>query len=408
MDGRRWLRLLPPTAIAAVIAGVLWWALNPITDLSGVEALIFAGRHDEAERQIRRYLASYPADPDGRLLLARSALSRPEPRPDLAVEALRGVVTPDPRTRARLKATEAEARFRLMDHAAAETLWREALRLDPRAAEVGWSLLNLFALQERDAEARILGLTLFQVEPDPHDRVQLLLQLIRHDAHKIAAASVVKQLEPVVAAYPGDTRSRLTLGRALVRDGRFDAGLSMLRQTLTDRPDDPEVRVAHLNALVDAARLDELTEALRVLPESVAKSPRTDAARGWLAGQRGQWSEAVSSFERAWNADPVNPVLAYRLQTALRNAGRGEDLSQLTLRLDAINAARTKLTPLYDRIDALPDLGRGPHAVDYLEAAETLGALGRSDEAAAWRRLAAEIPPPGPRSALKSTAFRER
>ena len=84
----------------------------------------------------------------------------------------------------------------------AEEAWLEAIRSDPTAPEAGFHLLNLYYLQGREEEARRLALRLYEAEPDPHDRVLLLLELIRPDARPPAPASLVKWFERAVQEHP--------------------------------------------------------------------------------------------------------------------------------------------------------------------------------------------------------------
>jgi thioredoxin-like negative regulator of GroEL len=236
---------------------------------------------------------------------------------------------------------------------------------------------------------------LFKDEPDPHDRVQLLLQLIRHDAHAIAPDSVAFQLEPVVKGNPSDLQSTLALGLALVHASRIDDGLDVLHRAVESHPDSRDVWVTYITALGDAGRIETLKGALERLPLSLANDPRFDRAKGWVAAQGGDWHAAAQLYRRAWESQPGDPALAYRLATALRNAGRSEELKQIETRLQEIQDSREKLRPLYDQIDALPNLGRVPHPALYRETASALEHLGRKEEASAWRGLAEADPPAG-------------
>jgi tetratricopeptide (TPR) repeat protein len=377
-------------ATILILIGLGWWVARhrPRPSLDGVDRLLSSRRYAEAEQRLLDYLRVHPNEAAARILLARICVDRPDSKPELALEQIQGVEPPDRRSAAQVKSIEGEARFLQQRYDAAEAAWLEALRLDPQIAEVGWGLLNLYALQGRDDEARRLALRLYEVEPDPHDRVQLLLQLIRHEAHAIAPDSVAHQLAPVVEGNPGDLRSTLALGLALVHDSRFDPGLDLLRRAVDAHREIPETWASYLSALADAGQTDALKRALGELPAALADDPRFESARGWIAAQRGDWVAAARAYRRAWEARPGDAALAYRLQTALRNAGRKEELAGLEPRLQAIVASREKLRPLYDQIDALPDLGRVPHPELYLELATALEHLGRHDEARAWRTLA--------------------
>jgi tetratricopeptide (TPR) repeat protein len=388
MRGRSW-RLGASIVAAIVLMTVLCaWLFRPQPTLSGVVERLASGHYDAVEGQLLAYLRASPQDQVARLMLARASVDRPDPKPELALEQLGGIRPPDRRWAAQVKSIEGEARFLQRRYDRAEAAWLEALQLDPKIAEVGWGLLTLYALQGREDESRRLALRLFEVEPDPHDRVQLLLQLIRHDAHAIAPGSVVHELGPVVRANPADLRSTLALGLALVHDSKIDEGLALLDRAVASHPDDPEVWDAYLTALVDAGQVEPLAGALDRLPRPLDDDARFDAARGWLAVQRRDWGTAVRAYRRAWEARPTDVTLAYRLRLALRSDGQQAELERLAPRLRAAAAAREKLRGLYDRIDSLPDLGRVPYPDLYRDVAATLEPLGRGDEARAWLRVA--------------------
>src|SRR5947208_8297296 len=96
---------------------------------------------------------------------------------------------------------------RLLRFDEAEAAWLEALKVDLTAPEVGWNVLRLYYLQGREEDARRLALRLFRAEPDPHDRVMLLLELLRPDARPPAPGSIVKLFAPVVRRHPDALQS---------------------------------------------------------------------------------------------------------------------------------------------------------------------------------------------------------
>jgi tetratricopeptide (TPR) repeat protein len=383
------LRRIVPPAVAIVLLGIsAWWILRPRPTLAEVDALTASGHFEAAEAQVRDYLRAFPGDERARLMLARISVDRPDPRPGLALEQIRDLRPADPHRAALVKAIEGDALFWERRFDAAEPAWLEALRLEPAIPEVGWKLLNIYALQGRDEDSSRLALRLFGSEPDPHDRVQLLLQLLRHDAHPIEAGTIIHELEPVVRANPGDLRSTLALGRALVRSGRAEDGLDLLRRAVGSHGDDLETWAAYLDGLIETGGTEGLVQALGSIPGSLAGSPRFDIARGWLAAQRRDLDEAARAYRLALEARPSDPALAYRLRSVLRQAGRGPELAELEARLDTIASFPARARDLYDRINLLPDLGRKSRPEFFGEVAATLGQIGRREEADAWGRLA--------------------
>ncbi|WP_435009073.1 tetratricopeptide repeat protein [Tundrisphaera lichenicola] len=380
--------LIAPLAVAIGLASLAgWWALRPRPTLTGVDRLVALGRYEAAETQLREYLRAYPGDEPARVMLARISIDRPDPNPALALEQIAGIRPANPHQAALLKAIEGGARFGELHYDEAEAAWLEALRLEPSIAEVGWKLLNIYALQGRDEDSRRLALRLFAHEPDPHDRVQLLLQLIRLDAHPIEAGSVVHGLAPVVLANPGDVRSTLALGGAQIRSGRAAEGLSLLRGAVESHAEDLDAWSTYLDGLIEVGELDELERALGRIPPSLAASPRFDEARGWLAAQGRDLDRAAIAYGRALEARPADARLAYRFRSVLRQGGKAPGFEGLESRLDAIAKYPDRARELYDQVNALPDLGLRSHPELFGEVAATLGSVGRNDEAEAWSSL---------------------
>ena len=221
------------------VGGLAWGAwefLRPRPSLEDAIQLADAGKLDEAAEMIRTHLADRPEDDAAHLLLAQILLGRPDPtfdRPPTAAPRSRGgwrwsisvgSARRIPGWPSLLQLARGKALDRLSRLDEAEAAWLEALRIEPTAPEAGWNLLNLYYLQGREEEARRLALRLFEVEPDPHDRVLLLLELVKLDARPPAPGSLVKWFEAVVRQNPGDLHSALALGLALTRAGQVERG----------------------------------------------------------------------------------------------------------------------------------------------------------------------------------------
>ena len=380
--------MIVPLAAAIGLVGFVAWWLRSRPSLDGVARRIDSGQYRAAEGQLREYLGTFPGDELARLMLARIVVDRAEPDPLLALKLVDGLRPADPHRAGLARAIEGDAYFWDRRYDQAEPAWLEALRIEPTIAEVGWKLLNVYAMQGRDDDSTRLALRLFATETDPRDRVQLLLQLLRQVAHPIEAGSIVHALEPVVKANPGDLHSSRALGTALIRSGRVAEGLTLLRRVVDAHRDDPDAWPAYLDGLIEVGDLDELDRALERVPRSLAVCPRFDAPRGWLASQRLDLDNAAKAYRRALNARPSDPSLAYRLKVALRQGRKLEELAELSPRLDAIARFPDVARDLFDRISSLPDLGLKTCPEVFREAAAALRLVERLEEADAWARIA--------------------
>jgi Flp pilus assembly protein TadD len=268
----------------------------------------------------------------------------------------------------------------------AEAAWLEALKIDPTAPEAGWNLLNLYYLQGREDEARRLVPRLYRVEPDPHDRVLLLLELLRYDARPPAPGSLVKWFEPVVRQNPGDLYSAMALGLALVRSSQIDEGIEQLRRVIQTHPDRIEPWDCLLTGLDETGQVDVMQEELERLPAGLLESPRLTKHRARLAhGSR--WKEAVELYRQAQAAEPYNRVVEYRLSRALRHVGETAEAEQIEQRVRLRDVAIQELRPLYDQATETPSLGYRPHPELYQRIADVRERMQLPEEARTWQRL---------------------
>jgi tetratricopeptide (TPR) repeat protein len=293
---------------------------------------------------------------------------------------------------ATLHLTRGNALDRLSRLDEAEAAWLEALRVDPTTPEAGWNLLNLYYLEWREDDARRLALRLFEIEPDSHDRVMLLLELLRHDARPPAPGSLVKLFEPVVRAHPSDLNPRLALGLALTRAGQVESGINEVRKAAERNPDSIAAWDCLLTCLDESGQIDIMEQDLERLPSEVAASPRLLKHQGRVAQGR-RWREAVDLYRRAQAAEPYNRAIEYRLSRALRHIGQDAEADRIEQRLIRRDVAIQELRPLYDQATATNNLQSRDHAALYQRIAETRERMQLPEEACAWHRLVLQSEP---------------
>jgi tetratricopeptide (TPR) repeat protein len=410
-------RVLTGVLVAWCLGGLVWgvgqW-LRWRPSLEDAIALAEAGRLDEAEARLRARLAVDPNDEATHLLLAQVAVRRldapealagrsPEDWARLALDHLDRVHTSDPNRAVMLQVCRGRALHRLLRLEEAEAAWLEALRISPTAPEAGWHLLELYYVQGRQEEARRLALRLHELEPDAHDRVRLLVELLRLDARPPAPGSVAMLLEPVVRRNPHDLHSSIALGLALVRNGELDRGMDLLRRTLDAHPESPAAWEAWLTGLDDGGRLDELGSAVGRIPPALATDPRFARFRGRVAQERQDWKVAAQEYRRGLRHDPHDAKLRYRLARALRQVGATAEAEPLDREHQAYQAALDEARPLYEEVIAIPTLGVRPHSDLYRRLADHRERMGQPDEARAWYRLVLADRPddPAARAALE-------
>jgi tetratricopeptide (TPR) repeat protein len=390
------------TAMVASIVGLggaAWYVFSMPPALELAVPLAEQGRFDEAEAIVRATLRANPAHPAANLLLAQILLRRPDPDQvadspaalalaSEAIEHLDRIQAPPARMRAFLPLWRGKALFRLGRLDDAEGAWNEALRVNPRVPDAGWGLLEIDYLEGRAEDARRLALRLYEVEPDPHDRVQLLLELVRQDAQPPAPGSLVQWFEPWVERNPGGLAPALAMGLALVRTGELDRGLELLGRAVESHPESSVAWEAWLTGLDDAGQIDELAQAVVRLPSGLAAKARFARYRGRVAQERQDWKTAAQEYRRSLCDDPHDQKLGYRLARALRQIGAKAEAELLDGRYQAYQAAASEVRPLYVEANAIKTLGIEPHPALYRRLADVRERMGLFDEARAWYRLA--------------------
>jgi tetratricopeptide (TPR) repeat protein len=381
-----------------VLSWGAWQSFRSRPTLAEAIGLAEAGRLDEAEAKLRARLAADSDDGAANLLLAQLALKRSdspatqagrsrEEGARLALDHLRGVHPSNPRMGVTFQLCRGRALDHLLRFDEAEAAWLEALKLDATAPEAGWHLLNLYYLQGREEDARRLALRLYEVEPDPHDRVLLLLELVRPDARPPAPGSIVKLFEPVVREHPDDLHSAVALGLARVRAGKVEAGIDELRRVVQTHPDRVEAWDCLLTGLDESGQIDVMEEELERLPAALAEPPRLVKHRARVAQGSNRWKEAVELYRRAQAAEPYNRAVEYRLSRALRHNGATAEADRIEQRLRRRDVAIQEVRPLYDQATTTSGLGNRPHPELYQRIAEARERMQLPDEARAWHRL---------------------
>ncbi len=374
----------------------LGWIGRPEPKLDGLDALLANKRFDVVQNRLVDYLRFYPENLQANMLMAQVALARDDQQPQVALRHLKRIKARDRGTQAMVLLNEGKAYSALERYDRAEAAWKEALRAEPRVPEAGWALLGLYYVQGRRTAAHRLAVSLFASEPDPRDRVQLLLELVRQDVIEIVPESTLMTLEPIARSHPEDLYSGITVGLALIRNSRFEEGLSLLRD-LADRFDtNADSWDGLFLGLDEVSHFNELARALARLPTILVPDTRFERYRGTVAQDRRVWPAAVTAYLRAWQADPSDAQVLNRLGQALRAAGRLEEAEKFQQKIKAARKARAQARALYDEANNDKTLGTSPHPDLYHRLADLRERMGRDDEALAWHRLALGDDPADP------------
>jgi tetratricopeptide (TPR) repeat protein len=349
--------------------------------------LAATGRFDEASERVEAALKVEPNNGLLRVMAAQLALDRPDPQPERALALLGPFRSVDPVVTASARLAEGKAASALLDGARAESCWLAALRLDPRVPEAAWALLDLYYLEGRREEARRLAVRQHEIEPDPRDRVQLLLELVRQDAEPPEPGSLAARFGPVVRAHPDDRHALAALGLALVRNSQTDEGLALLDDATRRWPESLDAWDALLTGLDAAGQPERQAAAWDRVPRQCREDDRLARHAAHAAWSRHDWAGAARAYRRAWDARPDDVTSAYRLARALHALGQHDQAALCDRFVREAQAAQAETLDLYRQADSLKDLGLRPHVRLSQRLADNRQCLGRIDEARAWHRL---------------------
>jgi tetratricopeptide (TPR) repeat protein len=412
----RSIRIILIAAIAVVSVGGIGTlatlrAVAPNPNLDRVRALARAHEFTRAQALLEDYLRVSPSNDRAHVLMAQLTTEPNNSHPEKALLNLQAVRPHGPKHAALLKFLAGKARYQQGRFDLAEECWAAAVRLDPMVPEAGWVLVDLLDKEGRVEEAHNLGMRLHAVEPDPRDRVRILLEMSRLDIETPDPLSQVELFEPLVKAHRTHLPLALTLGRALTRVNRAEEGLEVLNGALCRNPDSPEVWDAWLSGLYQASEVDKLADEYARLPSGMASDARFAKHEGMIAQTSQDWPRAVRAYRRAFAFEPSNWGICYRLLFVLRQAGetalfermnriyedyklayeqmrgsyfeRFEPKEASSFRADDCTQQRGA----YYELITIKTLGIEPRPELYQRMANLREKMGRPDEARAWHRL---------------------
>ncbi|WP_438005363.1 VIT domain-containing protein [Sorangium sp. So ce321] len=238
-----------------------------------------------------------------------------------------------------------------------------------------------------DWRARAALLSLLQAKVATEGGAEALLVRFADELEAqrfIARALMRRSVDPAIAAavrrtlFGGaDPRARWTLvDERLAALPTADERLALVRQMLTERPDDPEGEIRRVRLLAEAGRKDEALAYGRRLRDRGFMSPGLALELGDVLASSGFESDALRTYSEIVEFDPTSP------------ASR-EMLGDVYLRHGWYAAAYRQYTTLTDLAPAEP---RG-----WLRLAAAAAGSGRVDEALRiQRKVAAAEGTPGP------------
>jgi enediyne biosynthesis protein E4 len=431
------LRDWRPWAFASgiVIAVLAAWQCVRILDSRRLESTLKAAKQAIAARSsrvARKILADasvrWPGNAEvqfllgaaehslGRLAAANTAWSRVPPGSPFAPHAAL--------YRARL----------VLEHdrfADAEGLLVDALRGSPaHATEACETLVNLYKLQGRFSEARMLVLGALEFYPNP---TAVIRELENLGSNRPVTVEVVRStLERASRHAPDDDRIWLGWANLATRTGKFGEAKRWLDVCLQRRPNDGAVWRGWLDWAIATQDEAEVERAVRHLPENLLSPLEVLSLRGWFAARAGDsaWERRVQ--EEMVALETGNLRALERLADLVLADGQTERAAQLRERRSELNRIKLQYETMVLKLDPrdAPQAARLAESLGRVIEAQILWSIvlrnapgnGEANEAmdrlkkAEFRRsnaptlgiLIAELDAPARRGAPKRSARSER
>jgi tetratricopeptide (TPR) repeat protein len=406
--------------VSGIAAMILWHARGATPGLEQARALARVRQFGRAQALVERYLRVFPKDRGARWLMVELVTEPTNAHPNLALDHLRSIRPDTPNEAALVHFFEGKAHFQEGRYDLTENCWIEALRLNPTVPEAGWALVDLLDKEGRTEEAHRLGMRLHEVEPDPRDRIKILLEMSRIDIETPDPLSQVELFESLVKKHPEHLPLCLSLGRSLIRVNRSGEGIELLHRALERQPGSPEIWDAWLTGLYLASEAEKLAEQFARLPKALVADPRFARHEGMVAQFAGDWPRAVRAYTRAFAYEPFDWGVCSRLRFVLRQAGETAQLARIDRIYEDYKAAYkqmrgsyyerfkpgetpdfkdenfTQLRGAYYETLSVKTLGVKPHPELYQRLAELREKMGRFDEARAWHQIVLRDSPDDP------------
>lgn len=420
---RRWLWALGAFAVAVslTVAGLLFWERPAGRAAQATRRALANGRYAEAQAAVTRWLQLRPRSAEAQYLRAKVAIAQGRTRdiyyglkeaealgyPQEGLAVLRALVDAQHGrlAQARPVLTKAFAASSAPDPMLDEALARVCIETYD-FAHAGAVLARWAADAPNDPRP-----------PLWHARVHL-----RRNAEPEV---VVDDYREALRRDPNEPEARLGLAEQLERAQRNREAADAYDALLALQPDDPG---GNLGAGRNALALGDDNAALRHLDRALELDPDSGLAhleRAKLDLRRGDPTSALSHLDRAVARIPSDPAAHYQRSLALKRLGRDEEAAREHDSFTRLQRDRRQLEELQEQLGETPDdsglqvrvarwmfdhsfedealrwcqkilTDKPGHAETCLLLADYYTRRGETDQADAYRRLAAQGPPRRP------------
>lgn len=266
----------------------------------------------------------------------------------------------------------------------AESLWRQALRLDPNLFPAAFNLGYLYYSRKDCASAEPFLSKAAAIQPKDFNANYLsgvcLSQLGRTD-------DALRRWRAALALRPDHAKLMQIMAVEYSKGRYYREAAAVAQRALAIVKDDPAIYLLAIRALEDAGDLQQALPVARTMTAAFPEHPRANFELGYLLHRTGHSGDALPYLAKAMNSTPPweEPFYFY-----------GEGLIQQ-------NRAGEAVAPLRRAIELRPD-----YMVARITLSRALMAAGKDDEAKAELLRAVEQDPrhPQPHLLLSQLYFR--
>ena len=235
--------------------------------------------------------------------------------------------------------------------------YREALQIIPDAAEIHAELANLYARQERIADARTAAERALTLNPRSR-AAHRILGLIQASQVRTASPEAVGQLrrdaighlERALADGGQDLSVQFTLGELYLRNGQTAQAITTLEAFLAERPGFPQAMMLLADAYRAAGKTNEADATLTELqPRQGLSASRLIELEQFES--RGRWREAAAGWAALADRDPDTVEYRLRQATALAAGGSVDEARQVLAGVTTRDPSEIAAWQLLSRIE---------------------------------------------------------
>jgi tetratricopeptide (TPR) repeat protein len=386
-------------AISGLAAGGWAWERAATRDARAARRALAAGRFDEAQAAVARWLVARPEAAEAHFLQGRLALARGDRR-GAAESWRRAQALGHPW--AQLDLLHAMIAAEQGQHAAAEPRLRQAFEAargpDPQLDE----LLARIYLQTFDLVRAGAVLDRWAREA-PHDPKPHLWRAEVDSRIEGAPDAVLNDYREALKRDPGLPKARLGLAEELRKAHRNPEAAAEYDRYLALRPSDP---AGSLGAGQNLLELGDDATATRHLERALALDPKNPMALKQSAEAallRGDFTAALSYLDRAIGLDPHDLPLRHRRRLTLAWLGRADEAEAEEAALRRLRTDRDRLNQARARLAVAP---QDPHA--QTEIARWMIEHGQEREGLRWAEHVLRGQPGDPEASRLLADFHQR